>query len=363
MKILHIINSLQTGGAEKLLLDIIPDMNLNKDFLVDIALLNGNQTPFLIELEKKVNSSQIFKISNKSVYNPLLILKIFKYFKQYDIIHVHLFPSLYWVSIGKMLTNSKVKLIFTEHSTKNKRLNSRLFKIFDRFIYRFYEKTICISEPVKNSLISNNIVNSSKLIVIENGISMDSIKQAVAASRKLLVYCEADVLLIMVAGFRKEKDHDTVIKSLRSLPTNYKLILVGDGDRKAELEQLVLNENLEERVTFLGIRIDVYSLIKMCDVTILSSHWEGFGLSAVESMACGIPTIVSNVEGLSEVVGDGALKFEKGNEKQLTKLIIELSNNPELKNKLRLNGQKRALLFDNKIMIAKYLGVYKNIKK
>ncbi len=354
---------MQTGGAEKLLLDIIPEMNQKEGFLVDIALLNGNESPFLKELEKKINIKQIFKISSGSVYNPILILKTLKYFKQYDIIHVHLFPSLYWVSIGKIVTNSKVKLIFTEHSTKNKRLNNKFFKIFDRFIYRSYEKIICISEPVKTSLISNNIVISNKLIVIENGISMDSIKQSVAASRKSFEYNVTDVLMIMVAGFRKEKDHETVIKSLKSLPDNYKLILVGDGERREELEKLILHENIANRINLLGVRTDVYSLIKMCDISILSSHWEGFGLSAVESMACGIPLIVSNVEGLSEVVGDGALKFEKGNEKELAEKISELFNDQKLKNDLKIKAQKRALLYDNNIMIAKYLELYKNLKK
>ncbi|MCH5719945.1 glycosyltransferase [Niabella hibiscisoli] len=69
----------------------------------------------------------------------------------------------------------------------------------------------------------------------------------------------------------------------------------------------------------MGQRGDVYQLIKMCDLAILSSHWEGFGLSAVEAMACGVPLIASNVSGLSQVVADGGLTFEKGNEKDLVK--------------------------------------------
>jgi glycosyltransferase involved in cell wall biosynthesis len=363
LKILQIINSLQTGGAEKLLLDIIPIMNKKEGFFVDIALLNSNDSPFLNELEKKIDISQIHKISKGSIYNPFLILKILKYYKQYDLIHVHLFPSLYWVSIGKMLTNKKVKLVFTEHNTKNKRLNNKLFRIFDKFIYGFYDKIICISEPVKDALISSNIVNLNKLIVIENGISMDLIKKAEISNRKLLGYSDSDILMIMVAGFRKQKDQDTVIKSLKNLPANHILLLVGDGERREDLKQLVERENLTERVNFLGIRTDVYPLIKMCDISILSSHWEGFGLSAVESMACETPLIVSDVEGLSEVVGDGALLFERGNENELVGLITKLLNDQELKQRQIINAKKRAHLFDNSIMVNKYLELYENILK
>ena len=74
MKVLQIINSLNTGGAEKLLLDTIPKYN-EKGIVMDLLLLNGNETPFFKEL-KKQKKSTIYSLSNGSVYNPLLIFKI-----------------------------------------------------------------------------------------------------------------------------------------------------------------------------------------------------------------------------------------------------------------------------------------------
>ncbi|MCC9043604.1 glycosyltransferase [Myroides sp. M-43] len=356
-KVLQVIDSLHLGGAERLLVEVVPIL-VNKGFEVDVVLLNGENTSFYEDL----NDSKCCNIISlgRGYYNIGYFYKLYKLIQNYDVIHVHLFPAQYYVSILKMLSLFDKKTIFTEHSTSNRRLQSSFFRKLEKLIYRNYNTIICITEKVKDSLLSFNVVRHNKIEVIENGVNISKVASSIEADRTEFSYLGSDILLIMVAGFRREKDQDTVIRSLSKLPNNYKLLLVGDGERKEILIRLVDELGLNERVSFLGVRNDVYSLVKMCNIAILSSHWEGFGLVAVEAMACGIPVIASNVDGLAQVVEGGGMLFEKGDINDLVSKVISLENE-ELYDQVNNSCLEKAKNYDINNMVDKLLSIYKEI--
>lgn len=354
MRVLHLIDGLGAGGAEKLIVETVPEL-VKGGIQVDVLLLNGEKTSFYRALEKS-NTCRIFSLG-KSFYNPFYILKIIPYLKKYDLVHVHLFPAQYFAVLAKVLSGCKVKLIFTEHSTGNRRLNNPRYQKIEKWIYKYYNSVIAITDEVKEVLIEKIEIPNEKILTIENGINISKIQLAKASNRRNFGYTTEDIILIMVAGMRLEKDHDTVLKSLLRLPDKYKLILVGDGVRRKQLENLVFTFELENRVLFLGVRNDVYSLIKMADVAILSSHWEGFGLAAVESMACGVATIASNVPGLANVVDGGGLLFERGNEEDLRDKILSLENK-QLYEEISRSGEVKSSKYDIKLMVDKVFDLY-----
>lgn len=356
MKILHIINSLHTGGAEKLISETLP-LFQKEGLDVSLALLNGSCTPFYEEL-KNNSSIRIYNLGMGTVYNPTVILKIIPLLKKIDVIHVHLFPSLYFVALASWISKSKSSLVFTEHSTDNKRLQNKFLSTVDRAIYSRYNKIICITPQVKSVLKHKLSIRDKKLEVIENGINIKKIQGAQKADRYVFNYCDSDKILIMVAGFREQKDHETVIRAIKLLPAEYKLLLVGDGVRRTTIEEYISSLQLNDRVKLLGVRTDVYSLIKMSDFSVLSSHWEGFGLAAAEAMACGVPTIASNVDGLSSVVENGGILFEKGNIDDLKNKILMLENDEVYKHYSKL-GIEKAKQYDIKLMINKLQDLYK----
>lgn len=358
MKILHIINSLGGGGAEKLIIETSP-LLIEKGNNVDILLLNGEKTFFYEELEKQ-HICQIFSLGN-SFYNPLYIFKIIPFLSKYELIHVHLFPCMYFVAIAKMLSLKKVKLIFTEHNTSNRRLAKIALRPLEKFIYSFYQKIICITPEVKDELILKLGIKQEKLAIIENGINLEKVMKAVKSDRSKFGYTDGDVLLIMVAAFREQKDQDTVINTLTELPANYKLLLVGDGIRKSHLETLALKLKVAERINFMGFRSDVYALYKMCNIAILSSHWEGFGLASVEAMASGTPIIASDVNGLNNVVKGGGLLFEKGNVKELKNRILELVNDSEFYKKVSVAGLQKSSIYSISKNVDKLTEVYNQV--
>lgn len=324
MKVLHIINSLFTGGAEKLLVDSLPLYREN-DIEVDLLLLNDVQTPFY---ERIANSfeGKILVTKTSSIYHPCNVYEIAKLMKYYDLVHVHLFPALYWVALAKVFSRSSVPLVFTEHSTNNKRINNVLLRQIDKLIYKQYSQISAITPEVKLALTKNLGLINEIVSVIYNGIDINRIQNAHAYKKSEFFNDKSVKILIQISSFLIQKDQKTLIKSLQFLPANYVLLLVGDGVLRAECENLVNTLQLTDRVKFLGIRMDVPELLKTSDIVIQSSNWEGFGLAAIEGMAAKKPVIASDVDGLKDIVLNNGLVFSKGNAKELAGKILSLED-------------------------------------
>ncbi|SDM17586.1 glycosyltransferase [Pedobacter antarcticus] len=359
LKILHVINNLGIGGAEKLLVDTLPKYRAqNVD--VDVLLLNGDQTPFKTQLEKCF-TGKVIVLGSKSVYHPYPIFQLMKYLRQYDILHVHLFPAMYFVSLAKWLSFSKTKLIFTEHSTSNRRVQSPIFRIIDRFIYKRYNLITAITPQVKEMLVKE-VRLKNEIRVISNGIDPEKFYTASPYVRSIFFDDPHSKILIQVSRFGLEKDQMTVIRAMANLSSEFKLLLVGTGDGRQQCEDLVYKLQLTHRVKFLGVRMDVAQLLKTSDIVIQSSFWEGFGLSAVEGMAAGKPVIASDVPGLREIVFEAGLLFEAGNESSLIEQIKHVIQDPiyyaEIAEKCRI----RAKNFGIDTMVDQFIKVYETLK-
>ena len=360
MKVLQVTNSLYTGGAEKLLVDSIP-IYKQRGMDVDLLLLNGDKTHFYKQLkDKNITIYNLTKGNIKKIYNPFLIFRIIPYLKKYDVIHVHLFPALYWVALAKWLSRSKTKLIFTEHNTNNRRIVKKgIWQIFDRFIYKKYNIIGVITSEVDMIMKLHLSDKSDKFRIVNNGIDISQYSNTSGYDKNN----KESKVLIQVAGFREQKDQLTLIRALQFLHGNVVLQLVGNGVTRKRCEQLVHELNLSNRVSFLGIRTDVPKLLKSADVVILSSHYEGLSLSSIEAMASGKPFIASDVPGLRDIVLGAGLLFEKGNEKDLAEKIMSLLNDDDLYKKVAQQCFERAKKYDINTMVDKYIELYNEISK
>lgn len=356
MKVLQIITSLNVGGAEKLLIESVP-LYQKEGIEMDVLTLKNTKTLFWEKLEKETNGN-LKGLTSNSVYNPLLIFKIIPYLKKYDLIHIHLFPTLYWVVLAKTLSFSKTPMIYTEHSTSNRRRSNLLFKFIDRFIYKRLSKIITIADEVDKEIKKHLDFPQEKFQLIQNGVDIAFYNSAIPYP-KTDFFDNQDTLLIQVSSFRWQKDQNTLIKALKLLPENVKLLLVGTGSLMEDSQHLVQELNLTERVKFLGSRNDVARLLKTSDIVILSSKHEGLSLSNIEGMSASKPFIGSNVPGLREIVKDHGLLFEQGNSEELAKTIQNLIDNLTYKNEIADKCYQRAKEFNIHSMVEKYVETYK----
>jgi glycosyltransferase involved in cell wall biosynthesis len=358
MKVLQVITSLYTGGAEKLLVDSIP-LYRKMGIDMELLLLNGNETSFFHSLKKSgAKIHYLTKGNIKKIYNPLLVFHIIPYLGEYDIIHVHLFPTLYWAALAKLLTLSRVKLIFTEHNTNNTRISKKgIWKETDKFIYRQYDKVVSITAEVRKVITSHLSDFSEKFCVINNGINLSDF------------YCEktknketGTKTIIQVSAFRPQKDQMTVIRAMQYLPGSIRLLLVGDGEMRPSCAELVKELNLSDRVSFLGIRTDIPELLHSADIAVLSSHYEGFGLVSIEGMAACKPVIASDVPGLREAVNGAGLLFPVEDEKMLAEQINELLSDSDYYEKVAKACLKRSKEYDINKMVDQYIELYKSVQ-
>lgn len=360
MKILQVITSLRIGGAEKLVIDMVP-LFKQGGHEVDVFVFDGMKTSFLYQLEK--NGIRVIRYKEGgSVYNPKNIFRLRKLIPHYDIVHAHNTACQYYVAIARNLCScKKTRFITTEHSTNNRRRNLLPFKYLDRWMYYQYNSVVAISDKTSKRL-HDFIGNNLNIEIIQNGIDLNLFSTShVLAQDKILKRKEGSFIISMVAGFREEKDQDTVISSLKYLPENCILWLVGEGVRKNLCEKLVQSLDLSTRVIFAGVRTDVPDILKSSDVVVMSSHWEGFGLAAVEGMAVGKPVIASNVDGLAQVVGGAGLLFETSNAKALAVEIQSLLNDKKMYQEVATQCAKRASDFNIRKTVDKYLKLYMDI--
>lgn len=361
MKLLHVINSLHFGGAEKLILDTVPEFK-KQGMAVSVMVLYYEETPIYKELENTYNIKIIAPLKQKSLYSLTHLFWVRKQIKGYDIVHVHLFPSTYWVAIASLFLRHKPQLILTEHSTNNRRRSSLIWSKIDAVIYKQYSTVIAISESVKNNLKKHLGSHNVPIKLIHNGIRTASIHKAQPYSNKDLSLPEDIQIVIQVANFTPSKDQGTVIKAMGHLPKNVHLLLVGSGLLIEDNKGLVKSLDLEGRVHFLGYRSDVARLLKTSHICVLSSFYEGFGLSIIEGMAAGLPSLGSNIEGLSEVIGEAGIVFEKENSVTLSIEIKKLLLDRTYYNRKSQMGLKRAAVFDISKMVDSYVQLYDKLK-
>ena len=332
MKRLAIVNhNLGSGGAEKLIYDMAIELqkrgiNFSVILLTSVNCIYGKRL-----LEKGIDV--IYLSDRWDIYSPKNIFRLIKVLKDYDIIHTHVYSAQLWTALASLYLDKKKIYITTEHSNSNNRRGRVLFKLIDKMMYSRYSNIVCITSKVRDSLVEW-IGNNDKFRVIENGIDIDSILSFKERTRKELGFKEDDILLCQIARLNIVKNHETSFKALKELPQKYKLILLGEGERKDKLLRLAGQLGISDRVYFLGYRDDVYGVLKAMDISLLTSQYEGLPISCLESMLL-VPFIGSRVPGIKEVVAGYGELFELNNHLELKDLILKVVEDRELYEKLK----------------------------
>ncbi len=355
MKILHVITSLRTGGAEKLMVDLLPRLK-QKGLDVELLLFDGTDTPFRRDAEAAgIKVHDLGK--GGSVYSPLHLFRLIPFLRKYDVVHTHNSAPQFCAAIGSVVCS--VLLCTTEHTTSNRRRGWTWYASVDRWMYSRYRKVICISEKAEDNLREFIGESRAEILTINNGVDVEKYASA-PSSPELERIAPGSRKIIMVAGFRWEKDQDTLIKAMAHLPENFHLFLVGDGVRRKECEALAAHTGVAERVHFLGIRSDVPALLHAADYVVMSSHFEGLSLSSVEGMSVGKPFLASDVDGLREVVKGAGVLFPHGDADSLTNEILKLEKSPELYRSVAGSCRIHAAEFDIHKMANKYFEQYQS---
>lgn len=356
MRILFVINSMNSGGAQKLLDDIIVKLT-NFDVEMDLLLLSKSN--YFFDNHKKTDAvNNVYISKHKSIYDLRNIFYIKKIIKKYnyDIVHFNLFPAFYFGGILKLINGKLPPFILTEHSTYNRRRKFKILRPIERLVYYRFSKIISISISAKIEL-AKWIKSEREIYVIENGVNLDEFSKNNKVKQKDSSFFK----IAMIGSFTPQKDQGTLIKAVALLPKNHHLYLIGRGKNEKFLKDIVMNAAIDERVHFLGTIKDVANVIKDMDIIVQSSFWEGFGLAAVEGMALKKPVIATNVPGLKDIVANSGFLFEVGDFKGLSTIILNLSTNNKLYENVALKCYERSKKFSIDYTVERYLDLYKAV--
>ena len=355
MKILQVITSLRIGGAEKLITEIAPLLRM-KGHEVDILAIDGEESYFLDTL--RGNGFKVITLGYKcNPYHPIFIFKIIGIIKNYDVVHTHLTSAQLFVAIGSLFSK-KPALFTTEHNTTNRRRDSKLYRLFDKWMYSRYQKVICISDKTYENL-HRYLPGMNNLCIIYNGVNIHRFREANALRERSNT---GKTIVTMVAAFRPQKDQKTLIKAMQLLPKGrFELWIVGDGELHDQIHSYVEELGMSDSVVFWGNRPDVPEILHASDIIVLSSHYEGLSLSSIEGMSVGKPFIATDVDGLHEIVVNAGILVPHLDEKTLADEILKLSSDSSYYNYIADRCWQKAKTYDIVKMVDEYESLYKSI--
>ncbi len=362
MNITHVISSLAGGGAETLLKNILP-LYAEKGYDVTLILLSdSNENKDYVQAIEDANVS-IHYCSKGSVYNPLLIFKLKRFLKNKHFAHVHLFPTLYWVALSKYFFRLNLKLVYTEHSNKNKRRGKYkfIFKPLDRFMYKQYNTIIGITQSVSDVLYQWN--NHKNIRTINNGINTSVINNTAPYTKEQLAQ-EINVpkvsnsrFILMAGRFIKSKYQKLLIENVLALKNeNTFLLLAGTGELLESLKQKYV---AQPNIIFLGFRQDIIKLMKSVDLNMLLTEYEGLSGVVLESLAANKPFLGSNVAGVKDIVPSKDFLVENDNEVSLR--IDKVLNDQEFAQKQISQIHDHIKKYDIQLMLEEHIKLYKNL--
>jgi glycosyltransferase involved in cell wall biosynthesis len=354
MRILHVIDSLNRGGAEVLLTSMAPLFRMHGITCDVIALL---QRPSPLEQTLLSQNVHMRYTGVDGLYSPRQIFELTKLIRGYDIVHVHLFPAQLWTVLAAVCLKSRPVLITTEHNTWNARRRWWL-RPLDQWMYPHYTRIACNSEATADTLGQWCPSIVDKITVIPNGIPLDSFENAQPTT---LTQVPHDVVrLVFIGRFQAQKDHATLLRAMTVLP-NAHLLLVGDGPLRSQLEQMAQTLGVTSRVSFLGWQNDVAGILKASDIYVHSTHSDGFGIAACEAMAAGLPVVASDVPGLAQLVSDAGILFSPGDDKGLAHVLTTLIKAPDRQREMSAASIRRARQFSIENTVDMYAQMYESV--
>lgn len=335
MKILQVINNLGSGGAEKLVTNFIPFLQ-DSGHKVDLLLLQKKGNVFHEDIAKTGTEIIVFSENKLFSFKFFILVKDLIKSRKYDIVHVHLFPSFYYIGILKFLRLISVKIIYTRHYTKSKRTSNIILKKIDEFIYNRYDKIIAITKSVAEEIFLEKKIPESKVTIINNAINFNEFKIKKEHNLKNVFgsYEKSNKIITMVGRFSETKDHETLIKAMSYLPNEVHLLLIGEGHLLDKSKKTSSILGLNDRIHFLGFRKDIAEILNSSNIGILSSKREGMPISVLEILASQIPFVGSNVPGIKDIFENydsSTILFEYGNIIELSNLLKDILNNENIK--------------------------------
>ena len=298
LHILHVIENLENRGAERQLVLIARGLRRRGHRVEVCCLRDGGELGYRLRAE----GIPVFEFHKKGRFDAALLARLVQFVHQgqFDVLHTHVFTANLWGRLAALLAGTPV-IISHEHGAFT--LASPLRMLANRVLSQFTDLSFVVSQELVHRFAAENRIPPERLRLLPNGLDFSRLNGQESDLRK--VFAGRFPLIGTVGALEPRKDHQTFIYAAKLLLKKYpgaQFLVIGDGELRHALENSIQKLQLEDHVHLLGQRNDVFGILKMLDVFVLSSTTEGTSVALLEAMAAGCPVVATSVGGTPEVL-------------------------------------------------------------
>lgn len=267
-----------------------------------------------------------------------------------DVLHTHN-PMAHYYAVAASLGLGIRTVLNTRHGMGSGNLAARREKLF-RLALLATDHAVSVCDAARQRFVAHGVMPATKAVVVRNGIDLGRFamrsREAGAALRVTLGLPAAAVVFGTVGRLNEAKQQQRLLTAMRALAEgghDAALVIAGDGELRAPLEAETDRLGLRPRVRLLGARSDVPELLAGMDAFVLPSRTEGYSLALVEASAAGLPIIATAVGGNAEIVHDGStgVIVPPGDDEALARAMAALASDPARREQLGAQARAWAL--------------------
>jgi len=310
INILFLFAKLVIGGAERTIIDLVP--RLNRDEFNPLVVCLKEKAAFGEEMQRR--GVPVIEKLARSRYDLSVLPKLARIIRQHRTNAIYTLDhdnAMFWGRVVTLLFNIPVSL--TVIHTTVRRDGSDTINFLGKAFMPLTDRLIATAAGSWRYLVEHQGIHPRKVALIYNGVDLEGIQEARRrkrlSKRDFGIPDDAKVVGI-VAAFKPEKAHHVFLHAAKRIldrMDNVYFLLVGDGPERPRIEKTIAGLGLADRVFITGFRKDMPDVYQVLDVSVLSSdpRCETFSLTILESMAAGLPAVVTRVGSMDEMVFDG----------------------------------------------------------
>ncbi len=354
LKIVHIIQLLGTGGAEKLITELTIRAKSRHDVRI-ICLYPSRDYPY--ENLMREHQIEMIFLNKKLGFDIKTLMVLWRTLSEIkpDVVHTHLHAAIY--ALPWFIFHRKNRRIHTVHNMASMEFG-KAHRILQGLAYRCLNIVpVAISHAIQEGIIKEYGLAPQKVPIIYNGIDIQKF------SPKTHIETQASYTIINVASLSGRKNQALLIDAVSLLlkqKIDVRLVLVGDGEEKNNLQSLAGKYKISDKVVFAGITSEVWKWLSGADIFVLCSFFEGLPLSIIEAMAVGLPVVATEVGGVPDILENGVNGFlvPSGDAEGLSRAILKLIQDKGLRCQMAINNIEKARNFDIDHVADQYMKLY-----
>jgi glycosyltransferase involved in cell wall biosynthesis len=335
------------GGPEKTILLGAEKADTSRFNVMVAYMRNADDAEFTIAQRAREKGLTFFDLLERSPFDPQMLRQLVSILRtqKVDILHAHDYKSdVLGVLLRPFL---RFKMVTTVHGwgvTQDRKM--LFYRRIDQRSLRFYQRVMAVSQDLADAIVRCG-VPAQRVVCVHNGIDTEHFQRRGDGTLRDELHLPSNAPLVGAIGrLNHEKDLTTFLRAARLISEqrpDARFVLVGEGEERADLEQLTATLGLSGKVFFLGQRSDIRNVYRSLDLLMLTSLHEGMPNVVLEAMAMEVPVVATNVGGVGEIVTHdvNGLLCPSQNPASLAHAALSVLNNPDVAERLREAARQR----------------------